>query len=700
MHSLLYKKVFAVALGCASSFSALGQSGGNYPHQSILPATQQDVQALQYTNGSLTSYGHGAEGESFASTLKPLTSSVKCFYQSASDWSGYDGVMITVANTGSSRLELLFRLDTQRPHGPSAGSVNSMLLMEAGASRNIIFWFDQGPAQYGFRTAIANFPNPYQFSARTNFSANLRTVYQWGFYNRSSCTSSFTIAQMQLVTKRADLSGAVDVFGQWTLDNWSGAVHSKADLLNQAATESAQLASEPVLGALQGTTQVPKMDATGKWHFGKSSNGNWFFVHPNGNPFWSLGLNAVYSEDATTLDNRAGLFQSLPTDNPQWGSIFRLLQANDGSWVNTVDFHQANLQTKYGATWRTDFQNLSLNRLPKWGFNTLGAWSDPAMCRGQVPFTVLLQTQGFTTRLAVPFCPWGSLPDPYDAAFVPWMLTAFGPRLQAFNGQPNFIGVCVDNEPSWCFRGTSSQYFQVPIAVLNASPTQPAKIAFMSTLAAKYGSIAGLNTAWGTSFASWDALDLTNGFGNQSINAAMQSDFSQYISAYATTYYSSVRSAIDQLGISGLYLGSRDAYEWTPDEVFSAAAPYVDAYTVNVYSNWDKTVPILQTLTRPVVIGEFCFSAIDRGQCCFGMPIEVSAQTDRARMIDKFLKTALSVPNIVGAHFFSYLDQPSSGRYFDNSRWNSGMVDVCDIPYQPVVTEFQSISKQIYTIHN
>ena len=111
-----------------------------------------------------------------------MNSSVKFLYQNANDWTNYEGVLVTISNTGDDPLVLLMRADTQRPHGPSQGSVNAMLLIQAGSTRNVVFWFDQTAGQYGYRTGIANFTEPYQFAPRTNnclppTSATVSTSY-------------------------------------------------------------------------------------------------------------------------------------------------------------------------------------------------------------------------------------------------------------------------------------------------------------------------------------------------------------------------------------------------------------------------------------------------------------------------------------------------------------------------------------------
>lgn len=688
------------ALWCASALSLADLGSTRVTTHSVLPNGRADVQNMAYHNSKLEDVTTVYGVTNFEVLFAGKGSSVRKYYTAPSDWSKYEGLTLTLVNNGASDATVMFRLDTSASLQAVLGSEAMQFVLEPKMKRSFTMWFNPGVSDFGFRQAIAELQSPYQYVPSTNNQCNYQTVRRWGIWSESQNATDLIVVGMSLVHKKTLLAKMVDRYGQYAFQNWSGKVRTDADLLNQVQTEAATLQNEPVIAELAGTTQLPNMGAQGKWRLGQSASGSWYFVHPNGNPFWSLGVNNVSYEAATTLDNRAGLFQELPPQNPEWGSPFTMRRTGDGGWVNGVDFHIANLQKKFGSQWLSSFNALTMRRLPKWGFNSIGAWSMDQFYGSTMPYMRFLSTQGFPKKLNVPFAPWGPLPDPFDAQFVPWMATAFVPGIKPWNNDPNFMGVYVDNEPGWCLRGSPARYNQVPITALNADPSQPAKAAFMSRLQAKYSTIDALNAAWQTSYSSWGTLNASSGYGSPAINAAMSADFSAFITLYAQTYYGGIRNALNQLNLSGLYMGSRNVIDWTPDEVFAASEPYIDGHSINLYVNQDIAFPYIAQLNKPVLISEYGYSAIDRGHSTYGMPTETGSQADRAQDVQRYLLRALATPNVVGAQCMCYSDLSVAGRCFDNLRWNAGLVDVADNPFQEVVAAYQAIGRSIYQLHH
>jgi hypothetical protein len=51
-----------------------------------------------------------------------------------------------------------------------------------------------------------------------------------------------------------------------------------------------------------------------------------------------------------------------------------------------------------------------------------------------------------------------------------------------------------------------------------------------------------------------------------------------------------------------------------------------------------------------------------------------------------YLRSALANPDIVGCHWFQYVDEPLTGRLLDGENGNMGFVGVTDIPYADFVS--------------
>ena len=70
-------------------------------------------------------------------------------------------------------------------------------------------------------------------------------------------------------------------------------------------------------------------------------------------------------------------------------------------------------------------------------------------------------------------------------------------------------------------------------------------------------------------------------------------------------------------------------------------------------------------------------------------------QNDRATAYTRFLQGALLHPQIVGAHWFQYRDQPLTGRG-DGERYQIGFVDVADTPYPEICRASREVGENMY----
>ena len=148
----------------------------------------------------------------------------------------------------------------------------------------------------------------------------------------------------------------------------------------------------------------------------------------------------------------------------------------------------------------------------------------------------------------------------------------------------------------------------LPAGVLAYNGSLPAKAEFARLMQLEYPTIAGLNTAWNTSIASWSA------FSNQVVTlpsswtTACVTDLSAFLTDFAGRYFSTVNTKLKLYASSQIYLGSRFASH--PIEAVRAAAQSCDVVTFNIYSRsldtnaWAFT----QTLGKPCLVGEFQFA--------------------------------------------------------------------------------------------
>jgi hypothetical protein len=101
---------------------------------------------------------------------------------------------------------------------------------------------------------------------------------------------------------------------------------------------------------------------------------------------------------------------------------------------------------------------------------------------------------------------------------------------------------------------------------------------------------------------------------------------------------------------------------------------------------------------RPVVIGEFHFGATDRGMFHPGL-VATANQKGRAAAYAHYVESALAHPAVVGCHWFQYVDEPLTGRWFDGENYNIGFVSVTDTPYPELVAAARRVHAAMYRQH-
>ncbi len=62
----------------------------------------------------------------------------------------------------------------------------------------------------------------------------------------------------------------------------------------------------------------------------------------------------------------------------------------------------------------------------------------------------------------------------------------------------------------------------------------------------------------------------------------------------------------------------------------------------------------------------------------------------------RYMETIVDNPCFVGVHMFQYMDGPISGRAYDGENYNTGMVNVADIPYKHMVKAAKEVHAELY----
>jgi len=510
-----------------------------------------------------------------------------------------------------------------------------------------------------------------------------------------------------------DLLPMIDRFGQYIHKDWPGKTHSEADLAQQRTQEAADLAahsSPEGWDQYGGWADGPQLEATGRFRVAKWQD-KWWFVDPEGHLFWSHGLVRVtWSSAYTPITGREYLFADLPAHDSPFGPFYgRSTWAISGLYdrgAETYNFTGANLLRKYGADWMQTFADVTQRRLRSWGLNTMANCSQPAIyLKRKTPYTATVysldsppeDTPGGTGYVATIHDDsrvieatsggWGKFPDPFDPSFRATLIKEVEQHKGKAVGDPWCLGYFPGNELSWGRDETT-----LPAAVLMSPADQPAKHVLVDDLKAKYQPIEKLNVAWHTDHASWDSLlQSTTPPGADDA----RDDLAPFLGKIADAYFRQCREAVKEVDPEGLYLGCRFA-GWSHPVVFRTAAQYSDVVSINRYAESLTDLQLPEGIDKPVVIGEFHFGALDRGK--FHATLRpVADQAARGAAYEKYVRSALENPLVVGTHWHQFGDQSTTGRD-DGENFQNGFLDVCDTPYTETIDACRRVGYDLYQI--
>jgi hypothetical protein len=229
-------------------------------------------------------------------------------------------------------------------------------------------------------------------------------------------------------------------------------------------------------------------------------------------------------------------------------------------------------------------------------------------------------------------------------------------------------------------------HYGLAVEALKLGTASPAKRAFIGQLVDKYRDIDKLAAAWAITMPSWDAL---REGGLELSSAALArpaviEDVRAFTALFAETYFRIVAEAIHREDPHHLYLGSR--FQARTPEAVAACAKYCDVVSFNVYRedlSGEEWTPF-HLLGKPALIGEFEFGSTDTGLFWPGL-YDVAVEAGRGPAYAAYLRSALGNRDIVGVHWFQYVDEPLTGRLLDGENGHMGFVSVTDLPYAGLV---------------
>ena len=164
----------------------------------------------------------------------------------------------------------------------------------------------------------------------------------------------------------------------------------------------------------------------------------------------------------------------------------------------------------------------------------------------------------------------------------------------------------------------------------------------------------------------------------------------------AEKYFATIAAEIKAVLPNHLYLGCR--FVRFQPEVWRVASRYCDVVSFNFYERHPTWNLPPDAMDKPVIVGEFHFGALDRGNLASGCA-RTFDQRERAQCFKDYVNACLDNPRYVGCHWFQYSDQAVTGRYYDGEAYQIGFVSVCDIPYPELVGACRETAANMYQRH-
>ncbi len=329
-------------------------------------------------------------------------------------------------------------------------------------------------------------------------------------------------------------------------------------------------------------------------------------------------------------------------------------------------------------------------------FNTVGAWSDPAVATGPgIHRTPVLYAAGTESDRCY---------DTFRPGFESRVRANVEAMLAKYPDRSVILGVFLDNEMPWF--GINAWDAPPNYTMLERAFTlpvdDPARLAALKLLKDKYTTIAALNAAWGIKAKSWESLSADDL--RASINATALEDRETYVGLAADRFYTVAAAEVRRADPDLLILGSRFAGD-APASVIRACGKVSDVVSVNYYSGSkvpERTLAKFFVPTqKPLMITEFSWRSKENqsgNPNSRGAGAVLLTQAERAAHYREFVEDLAQYPMVIGICWFEWADQSPQGR-FDGEDSNYGVVDIRHGRYQSLLSAMKESNGKLHTLH-
>lgn len=420
-------------------------------------------------------------------------------------------------------------------------------------------------------------------------------------------------------------------------------------------------------------------------------NGRYWLVTPENNVFWSTGICVLQYYDT-------------------WGGYCPVTGQYPNPYSN---------KAKYPGG-ISEWATVMKSRLDRWGFNTNACWGVANIAN----HTECIRDLSLNSRAPNYGCRMvtADFPDVWDPKWEITCDTVAKNQLSANKNNPWTIGSFPYNEVHW--SNPYGGFKTLPDAYIALPPEAYGKRYWVNDfLKGKYATIADLNAAYGTNFASFDDLLSVTSLPDDAAYPARLNDKIDFMEAIADKYYSVCTYYMRKWDPNHLVFSTRWAMWWQGygdpytrsfnERIWRAAGRYCDVFANNGYvdfasveANYQHCSRVFQNSKKPFIVTEHSALAED-SYFAIGSGW-LATQMDRGNwyydQVKKLLDTGVNDdPNdpgnpakiCMGIHWFQCYDEPSLGRP-DGEKAQFGVFNCQDEAFLPFVEMAATVNSQIY----
>jgi hypothetical protein len=442
----------------------------------------------------------------------------------------------------------------------------------------------------------------------------------------------------------------VDKFGQHNLVDFPEKIRSLEQLRAEWDTEAAALAAAtPDFNFSRfGGFLTRNVGGTGFFRV-QEIDGRWWFVDPDGYLFLSHAVNSVNPGGGGNFNHyqaRSNMLGELPPD--------QFWNMRDGV-RHSVSFGHWNLYRRFGENFREYAAQMAIDRMKKWGLNTIANWS-AASVRDlqQIPFFMAMGGLGQDGAMM-------GLADVFVEGWAEGIEANFARTLPQHANNPWLIGFFVGNEPAWLGQEVRLTH------LIQDGRDRPIRTELNNYLQ-------------------------RNGDTPENRTAFIHNAFDIFLQTVNTAFK---RHLPNHLNL-GIRFGNLNDLCDNLMEICSRAFDVLSFNTYNLAPNTAMMDRALRLTGLPMLIGEFHFGTVDRGmsQALWQVPNE----RERGVAYRFYTEQAFAHPGLIGTSWFQWADQDLMGRSLDGENLNCGLIDVTDRPYQYLVQAVAETAKRLFYV--